>query len=86
MSAIAGLLIDLIYLYMIILAVRVLWTWIAQNPYPRNPIYRFCYMLTEPVLAPIRRRIPPVAYMDISPIVVWLAAVFLTAVLHTFET
>jgi len=31
----------------------------------------------------VRRRIPPVSGMDISPIVIWLAVLFVTAALRT---
>lgn len=47
--------------------VRVLLSWIPMDP--SNPIIRFIYDITEPVLAPLRRVIPPVGGMDLSPIV-----------------
>ena len=80
MSIIANVLILAAYIYLIILFIRVLFTWIS--PYPTNPIYRFTYQLTEPVLAPLRRRIPPVSGFDISPVVVWLALLFVVAALR----
>ena len=81
MSVIANILIAALYIFMLILFVRVLFSWIS--PYPNNPIYRFTYAVTEPVLAPVRRRIPPVSGMDISPIVIWPAVLFVTAALRT---
>jgi YggT family protein len=38
---------------------------------------RFLYAATEPVLAPLRRRIPWYGSFDISPIVAWLVIIFL---------
>ena len=51
---------------------RALFSWI--NPDPYNAIVRLVHQSTEPILAPLRRYIPPVAGMDITPIV---AIVFL---------
>jgi YggT family protein len=43
-----------------------------------NPIVRFLYSATEPVLEPVRRRLPLFAGgFDLSPIVVWIAIIFL---------
>jgi len=46
---------------------RVLFTWI--NPDPDNVLVRLIYQITEPILAPLRRYIPPVAGLDITPLV-----------------
>lgn len=80
MSVIANVLILAAYIYLIVLFIRVLFSWIS--PYPNNPIYRFTYQLTEPVLAPLRRRLPPVSGFDISPVVVWLVLLFVVAALR----
>jgi len=53
-------------LYIAIL-IRILLSWIRVNPY--NPFVQLLYQITEPVLAPFRRVIPPVGGMDFSPIV-----------------
>ncbi|MEO5340809.1 MAG: YggT family protein [Magnetococcus sp. MYC-9] len=57
-----------IYTWMIL--IRVLLSWV--NPDPYNPIVQFLVRATEPVLEPLRRAIPPVAGMDLSPIVALL--------------
>jgi YggT family protein len=46
------------------------------NPDPWNPIVRFLYQVTEPVLRPIRRRLPATP-IDFSPLIVILAIMFL---------
>lgn len=57
--------------FWIIIAWAVL-SWV--NPDPYNPIVRFLRRVTEPVLRPIRRRLPTVAMgLDLSPLVVLLA-------------
>ena len=63
-----------IYLWLII--ARALLSWV--NPDPFNPIVRFLYNVTEPVLGYVRRRVPIVfGGLDLSPILVLLAIVFL---------
>ncbi len=37
-----------------------------------HPAMRFLYNITEPLLAPIRRRLPPTGMMDLSPMVLIL--------------
>lgn len=50
---------------------RVLLSWV--NPDPRNPMVQFLVRATDPVLLPIRRVIPSVAGLDLSPIVALFA-------------
>ena len=47
--------------------VRSLMSWF--NPSPDNPLVRFVYEITEPVLAPLRRIVPRIGMIDITPIV-----------------
>ena len=43
-----------------------------------NPIVRFLYAATEPILERVRTRLPIVAGgFDLSPLVVWIAVIFL---------
>jgi len=81
MSLIAILLIYVIYAFMLVLLVRVAFSWVS--PRPTNPVSRFAFRVTEPVLAPVRRRLPPVSGIDLSPLVLWLVAIFVTAALRT---
>ena len=63
-------------LYMWIIIFRALISWV--NPDPHNQIVIFLYRVTEPVLGPIRRRLPMGNIgIDISPIIVILVIVFL---------
>lgn len=48
-----------------------------------NSIGRFLYAVTEPVLAPIRRILPNLGGIDISPIVVLVLIFFLRTFLAT---
>lgn len=42
-----------------------------------NPIVRFLHATTDPVLAPLRRRLPPYGGFDLSPLIAWVAILFL---------
>ena len=57
-----------------LILIRALISWV--NPDPYNAIVQFLYRTTEPVLQPIRRRLPPMG-LDISPIIAFLAIIFL---------
>ncbi|MCL4393741.1 MAG: YggT family protein [Chloroflexi bacterium] len=47
---------------------RALLSWFPIDPY--NPISQILFQITEPILAPLRRLIPPIGgMMDITPIV-----------------
>jgi YggT family protein len=74
------LLIYVLYAFIIIMLVRVAFSWVS--PYPTNSVSRFAYRITEPILAPVRRRLPPVSGMDLSPLVVSLVAYFVIAALN----
>ena len=62
--------------FMWIVIARAVLSWVSPDPY--NPIVRFIHQVTEPVLYQIRRRIP-VSFggIDFSPILVFLAIIFL---------
>jgi YggT family protein len=78
---IATLLTYALYAFMIVLLVRVVFSWVS--PFPTNPVSRFAWQVTEPVLAPVRRWIPPVSGLDLSPLVVWLVVIFIVRALQT---
>ncbi len=62
-------------IYMWIVIARAVLSWV--NPDPYNPIVRFIHNATEPVLRVIRSRVPAIEGIDISPIIVFLAIIFL---------
>jgi YggT family protein len=66
--------------YMWIIVIRAVLSWVDPDPY--NPIVRFVEMVTEPVMAPIRRRLPIRGMgIDFSPIIVLIVIVFLQSFL-----
>ena len=81
LSALAGILnLTLTILYWLIL-IRALLSWV--NPDPYNPIVQFLYKITEPILYPIRKLLPLDFRfgIDISPIIAFLAILFLRSFL-----
>ena len=63
-------------LYMWVIIIRALISWV--NPDPYNQVVRFLYSITEPVLSPIRRKLPLLGGgIDFSPVLVILAIIFL---------
>ena len=75
LAAVARILDIGLSLYMWIIIGRAVISWV--NPDPYNPIVRFLNSATEPVLYPIRRRLPVyLGGIDFSPIIVILAIVF----------
>ena len=68
LDALASILYLVLNLYMWIIIARAVISWV--NPDPYNPIVRFLYSITDPVLLAIRRRLPlSFGGMDFSPIV-----------------
>ena len=66
-----------INIYTWILLARALISWIP-NIDPSNPAVQALYAVTEPVLAPIRKLIPPLGgVMDISIMVAFFALIIL---------
>lgn len=61
--------------YVWIVIARALISWV--NPDPYNPIVRFLIQVTDPLLQKIRRYIPPMGGLDLSPMILILAIVFL---------
>ena len=74
-TALVGVLGMVLELYMWIVIVSALISWV--NPDPYNPVVRFLRQATEPVLGRVRRYLPSMGGLDLSPIVVILAIVFL---------
>jgi len=66
-----------IYGYLII--ARAIISWMNPNPY--NPIIRLIHAVTDPVLEPIRRMLPDMGGIDISPLVVMIIIWFIMSLI-----
>ncbi len=78
--ALAGIVDFLLTAYMWVIIARAVISWVNADPY--NPIVRFLYEITEPVLGRIRRYLPvSMGSMDFSPIILIVIILFLQSFL-----
>ena len=70
----------LLSMYSWVIIAAALMTWVS--PDPRNPIVMFLRRVTEPVLEPVRRLLPPwkTGGLDLSPLIVLIAIQFVDRV------
>ena len=83
LNPIAALLIEILEIYKWVVIVAVVVSWLTafnvvnvNNNFVRT-LLRILYALTEPVFRQVRKVIPPVAGLDFSPIIVFVAIWFL---------
>jgi len=69
----------IINVFLFAILIQVIISWI--NPGGYNPAIGLIHGLTEPLLAPVRRRIPNMGGLDLSPMVVMLGLVVLEMLL-----
>ena len=65
---------------MVAVFIRIMLLWVGMDT--RNPVVIFLHEITEPILVPIRRCIPPMGMLDLSP----MMAVILLLILSWFVT
>ena len=79
-KSLATILHILLNLYMWIFIIRALISWV--NPDPYNPIVRFLYNITDPVMDRVRRYLPlNFGGIDLTPMVIILVLIFLDSFL-----
>ncbi len=78
------LLCKLIQLYVLVLLVRIALSWFPiQRGTALDSVNNFVRSLTEPVLAPLRRALPPAGMFDLSPMVVFFGLLVLQGIVCT---
>ena len=77
--AIRKLLVTLLVTYFVLIIARVIVSWIANQS--RHPLIPLIYQLTEPVLKPFNKLVPPIGGVDLSPLFVLIALRFLLLLL-----
>ncbi len=80
---------DIIQAYLVVLLVRIVLTWFPIRPYSRaGRLVHYLALVTDPVLAPIRRVLPPLrvgaAAIDLSPIALFVILEILLSVLRSY--
>lgn len=81
-----GLVSSVITIYIWVIIIRALISWVSPDPY--NPVVQILHKLTEPVLRPLRRLIPPhkLGGLDLSPLIAVLILVLVRSTLaYTFR-
>ena len=73
------LIMTLLMTYFFLIIASVILSWVGQRM--RHPIIPLVYQLTEPVLKPFRKFIPPIAGIDLSPLIALIAIRFLILLL-----
>mgnify|MGYP000647941311 CR=1 FL=1 len=58
----------LLNFYMFSIFISILMSWIAQGSY--NPLVALLHQITEPVMAPARKILPPMGGLDLSPMII----------------
>lgn len=75
---IARVVVDLLQVYLIVLIVRILLTWVPVDPWSKMAkVIGWLGVITDPLLRPLRRMIPPLrlggVMLDLSPIILIVA-------------
>ena len=71
--------VTLLMMYFILIIAAVILSWVGARA--RHPIVPLIFQLTEPVLRPFRKWIPPIAGVDLSPLFAIIAIRFLLLLL-----
>ncbi|HHO47065.1 MAG TPA: YggT family protein [Desulfobacteraceae bacterium] len=79
LMAVAKLINVVLSVYIWVVIARAVISWVSADPY--NPVVRFLVQITEPLLSRIRRYLPPMAGIDLSPMVLILGIIFLQSFL-----
>ncbi len=77
MIAFADLIGFILMALMILIIVRVILSFVGGDSY--HPVVPLVFQLTEPILKPVRKRMPALGGLDLSPIIVLLAIALLQA-------
>ncbi len=78
--ALAGIVDFILTAYMWVIIGRAIISWVSADPY--NPVVRFLYEATEPLLGRIRRALPvTLGGIDFSPMLLIVAVMFLQSFL-----
>jgi YggT family protein len=67
-STIATIFVDFLYLLIAAIVVRALLSWFPLSP--RNRFVEFVARITDPLIQPVRRVVPPLGMLDLSSMIV----------------
>lgn len=75
LQALAAVIDVVLTMAMIVVIARAVLSWVSPDPY--NPVVRIINQFSEPLLFPIRKRVPYISGIDLSPLIVLLIIMFL---------
>jgi YggT family protein len=75
LQAVAAVLTIALNIGLIVIIARAILSWVSPDPY--NPIVRIINQISEPILFPIRKRVPYFSGIDLSPIIALMVIYFL---------
>lgn len=83
MAEIARLISFLCWVMIILIFIRVAFSWFNRDL--SNPLYRYSYQLTEPILRPVRNALPGggMGGLDFSPMIVSFGLYFISALVSS---
>jgi len=67
--AVIELIRTVIWMYIIALLIQAVLSWVGNSNTSANPLSDILYSLTNPILNPIRRTVPNIGMVDISPLI-----------------
>lgn len=79
MPSIAGLIVILVQILTMAIFLRAILSWFRLDS--RNPLVEMLDMITEPILSPLRRIVPRIGMIDITPLVAIVLLQFLSRAL-----
>ena len=71
----------LFYALNLAILIRVILSWVNANPY--SPLVSFIHQITDPILEPLRRVVPPIGMIDVTPLLAMILLSLLQQVLLT---
>lgn len=74
LQALAFIISGLVTFYVLVILAAAITTWVSADP--RNGLVRALRLMTEPMLKRVRRYIPPMGGVDLSPLVLVLVLMF----------
>lgn len=77
--ALRKLVVTLLMTYFVLIIARVIISWIGNQS--RHPLIPLIYQLTEPVLRPISKLVPPISGIDLTPLIALISLRFLLLLL-----
>ena len=78
--AVIGIIATVVKIYFFAILASIIFSWVAQGS--QHPALILLHQLNEPVMAPVRKLLPPMGGLDLSPILVFIIINVINILLH----